>query len=386
MNFRKVNSYLLLVVSLVVAIIAIIYSSAVVSTAYVYSDNTSMTADVTVVGTGNGGSGNSVSNESSGGGGGSAGVTNVYDVVTGSGRFLSDVTAKSADRTVVLYIPKDTIGLNRNGYPLITIGIKEKVPTPHPPENAEIIELVYEITPSGSTFSPPVTLTFQYEENQLPQGVAEKNLVIASYDTQNGQWRNMECVVDIENNTVTTQLDILSIYSILAYTRPASFQVTDFSINPIETNIGEEISISLLVTNTGDLAGSYEVVLKINDIVRETREITLDGGASRRVSFSVIQDVAGIYTISIGGLYGWLEVKEPVSEGVVAEVPAPETSVPVQEPAPELTTPLTTPLTIPKTPEVSHNNNGYNWSLIIMLYGGMLVVIGVLVYLLRRYG
>jgi len=72
----------------------------------------------------------------------------------------------------------------------------------------------------------------------------------------------------------------------------------------------------------------------------------------------------------------------------VAEVPAPEPPALTPElvPEPELTAPLTIPglpVTIRDLPEVSHGNN---WLTLLMLFGGILVVIGVLVYLLRRFG
>jgi len=45
-----------------------------------------------------------------------------------------------------------------------------------------------------------------------------------------------------------------------------------------------EVTISILVSNSGDLAGSYEVTLMIDNEVEETKEITLEGRSSGEVT------------------------------------------------------------------------------------------------------
>jgi len=103
----------------------------------------------------------------------------------------------------------------------------------------------------------------------------------------------------------------------LARPHPASFTVTDLSVAPGEVNLGESVSISALLTNTGDLTGSYEVSLKIDNVVAQTKEITLSGGDSETVSFSVTPDTVREYTVSISSLLGTFKVKAP------AALPAP---------------------------------------------------------------
>ncbi len=90
---------------------------------------------------------------------------------------------------------------------------------------------------------------------------------------------------------------------------PARFVLSERTITPAEINIGEKVTISLKVTNTGDLSGSYKVSLKIDDAVVETKDVTLAGKASQTISFTVTKDVAGTYTVGIDGLSGTFKVK-----------------------------------------------------------------------------
>ena len=99
---------------------------------------------------------------------------------------------------------------------------------------------------------------------------------------------------------------------------PAAFHIAGLVISPAEVEPEDEVTISAEVTNTGDTEGSYTAELKINGIIEATQEITLDGGESQLLSFSVSRDTLGTYMVT------WDEF---VGEFVVAELVPPETTV-----------------------------------------------------------
>ncbi len=90
---------------------------------------------------------------------------------------------------------------------------------------------------------------------------------------------------------------------------PAAFTASELTITPAVVGIGETVTISALVTNTGDLTGSYEVTLEIDNVVIDTEEVTLAGGASQTVTFTTSKDVTGTYSISVNDLSGTFTVK-----------------------------------------------------------------------------
>ncbi len=87
------------------------------------------------------------------------------------------------------------------------------------------------------------------------------------------------------------------------------FAISELTISPAEAEAGEEVTISVLVVNSGDLAGGYVVTLRIDNDVVATREITLEGGGSELVSFAVLRD-AGTYRFEINGVTGSFVVRE----------------------------------------------------------------------------
>ncbi len=123
---------------------------------------------------------------------------------------------------------------------------------------------------------------------------------------------------DSQEVSFTVIRDVAASYSIdvaglpgafVVRARPPQFTVTNLTIAPEEVYTGEEVTISVLVANVGELAGTHEVILKIDDVVEATQEITLDGGAYERVSFTVVRDVAKTYSVDVAALTGTFVVK-----------------------------------------------------------------------------
>ncbi len=289
-----------------------------------------------------------------GGGGGGGGAptyyteTNLFGVVKSyrisrSGEIQKTIEATSVDGMLTITIPEDTITLDKYGKRLKSLLVAVDESPPSPPSNAQIIGLAYDFGPDGATFDPPLTLTFEYEEHDIPEDANEDDLVIAYWDEDAEEWIDLDCTVDPVTNTITAEVSHFTTFAILAHTRPASFTVSGLSITPTEVNLGQRVSITVLVTNTGDLTGSYEVTLQIENIAVETKEVALAGGDSETISFSITQDAIGTHTVNVGGLSGSFivealpQVIPPLPpEGKVAESPLP--------PAPPVTAPTNWPL------------------------------------------
>jgi hypothetical protein len=119
---------------------------------------------------------------------------------------------------------------------------------------------------------------------------------------------------------------------------PASFDIRSLSISPQEAEIGEEVTISVDIFNTGDAPGTYEVALNIGDAAVDSEEVTLDGGTSQMVTFIVSRDIAATYSVGISSLSGSFVVSPaPPSPPTTPdkeeqEIPVEEPEIPVGEP------------------------------------------------------
>ncbi len=124
-------------------------------------------------------------------------------------------------------------------------------------------------------------------------------LVVQSIDTVYGNEKSFDTPVSLVTQSPS----------------PAVFFTDKLMISPDVATIGEPISISLEVSNTGGQDGSYTVRLAINDIIEEARDIILDTGESQIVSFTVNKMTSGIYEVAIDNQYGTFEISpRPVSK------------------------------------------------------------------------
>jgi hypothetical protein len=93
--------------------------------------------------------------------------------------------------------------------------------------------------------------------------------------------------------------------------KEAEFTVTDLTITPPEVEEAEPILISANITNIGDLEGTYDANLTINNVLTQTQIVTVPGNnTSVIVEFTVIEENIGEYIVEIGGLTGSFKIKE----------------------------------------------------------------------------
>ena len=309
------------------------------------------------------------------------GFTSLRDNIDIRGVLTSDVTVKSPDKLCQLTINKNTKALNKSRDPLGGIIIVEMKEPPAPPPNANVLSPTYDLEPDGATFDPPITITLTYDPAVILLGIAEENLVIARWDKEVGGWVNLISTVDPVTNTVSTPASHFTAFTVIAFTRPAAFATSTLTISPTEADIGESITISITVTNTGDLTGTHEVTLKIDNVVVATKDVTLAGQASQEVTFTTTKDAAGSYTVNVDGLSGTFTVKPAPPPTPPAPPPAPTPPAPAPPaptppaPAPPAPAPAPAPLPAPApTP------TAVNWWLIGSIIAG-LTTIGAVVWL-----
>jgi hypothetical protein len=141
--------------------------------------------------------------------------------VDAQGTVQTGTTLTTNDGKVNLNIPAGTKILDARGDPLTSItAVIETSPPAPPPEGKNVIGLTYNFEPAGATFEPPITLTFTYDPGDIPEGVAEEDLVLAFYDESTGEWIECECTCDPENNCVTACVYHFTDFAIIAPAPP----------------------------------------------------------------------------------------------------------------------------------------------------------------------
>jgi len=81
--------------------------------------------------------------------------------------------------------------------------------------------------------------------------------------------------------------------------KPANMSTQVLSINPQQTYANQPVTITTNVVNTGDEGGNYNVALKINGQVEETRMVSVGPLGTQPVKFTVSKAEPGTYTVAI---------------------------------------------------------------------------------------
>ncbi len=89
----------------------------------------------------------------------------------------------------------------------------------------------------------------------------------------------------------------------------SDFKITSLDVVPVEVTMGQESTVTLVVTNVGTIEGSHAVVLRINGALYETKEVTITPGSSKPVTFIVKRDTPGNYEIKVEDMVASLVVK-----------------------------------------------------------------------------
>jgi len=121
--------------------------------------------------------------------------------------------------------------------------------------------------------------------------------------------------IDMENNRLTLFPSQWEINYVIPLNPPADFQISDLTVTPAEVKAGEEVTISVKVTNIGGQSGSYTVSLILNQIIEQTKTVTLASGASTTAEFKITKQTLGTYNIEVEGLSDELTVSEEAPNG-----------------------------------------------------------------------
>jgi hypothetical protein len=144
--------------------------------------------------------------------------------------------------------------------------------------------LVYSASnlPPGSTFDPQ-TRAFSWTPSAAQRGIYPG----IHFEVTDGE------LTDFEDITIT-----------VGVTEQAVFSVSSLRINPTKANVGKKVSIRVIVTNSGNVAGTYEVILSINGVIEDRQTVTLTTGVTQEVKFNTVKNIPGTYKIDINGLTG----------------------------------------------------------------------------------
>ena len=307
------------------------------------------------------------------------GTTDVSDATDSQGVFTEEVTAVSDDNLLSATIEQNTVGQTAEGEPLGNITITQMTAPPAPPTDTTVIGLTYDLGPDGATFDPPLDLSFSFDASLIPAGADPASMRVAYWD--GSEWVVLpNQTIDMVTGEIRVPVSHFTEFQIISYTAAAAFSASNLTVSPTSIEAGDMVTLSVTITNTGDLSGSYRVEFRIGNVIHHQR-ITLAGGTSQDVTVEVREGFVGENTVTVADKSAtYTIVDTPV---VTPTPPAPTPTPPAPNPTPAPPAPAPAPSPAPAPPPAPEPEPT-NWLLFGIAIAAVVVGAGFVLWYGRR--
>ncbi|HEX76672.1 MAG TPA: hypothetical protein G4O12_08880 [Dehalococcoidia bacterium] len=207
---------------------------------------------------------------------------------------------------------------------IVTLAIVLVVPTACV-RRAEFEVTALNISPTEVAKGEPTTVTADVENIGVSGGTYIATLTIDGVEaetkevtlTAGAKERVVFWVTKDTPGTYYVELGGLSGTLRVRELKPAEFKVVDLSV-PEGVLPGQAATITVRVTNTGEVEGNFTAGLVVNGIEVATETVAVAPGVTETMSFTLTKEAPGTYTLQIGGVTGTLKVLKPAEFKVVS--------------------------------------------------------------------
>ena len=189
-------------------------------------------------------------------------------------------------------------------------------PTSAPVSPAEFEASSLSITPTDVVGGEEVTVTADVSNVGETEGtytvilkvngveVGTKDFLVAAGDSKAVSFRLTE------DDPGTYTIDLEGLTGTFRVLKPAEFKVSNLRITPEEVKVGGDATLKVNIKNTGEVEGTCPVILKVNGVEAETKEVVVAAGGIKAISFELTKGEPGTYTIDLEGLIGEVNFRE----------------------------------------------------------------------------
>ncbi|GGC47998.1 PGF-pre-PGF domain-containing protein [Haloferax sulfurifontis] len=249
---------------------------------------------------------------SSGGSGSGGARTSVRTSVSGGGLAVDIRNAKPGTPVDVDFSDVETGGVRVDGLSLtlgaksdarLTVRALDSVPDGTPALDGEPLSYLDVAHDVDDSAVDGVDFTLSVSAATLSdRGLDPADLRLYRYS--DGEWRALSTSVVAETDgevRLTAASPGLSVFALAPAPAEAAFAVTTGSL-PSSAVVGDSVTVTATVENTGQTRGETTVDLTVDGAVRDSRTLDLAPGETRTVEFAVAADAVGRYDVAVAGV------------------------------------------------------------------------------------
>lgn len=138
------------------------------------------------------------------------------------------------------------------------------------------------------------TVSFSLDTDALPDGLAPSDVALFRFNE--GQWHELPTNHEGDGE-YTAETPGFSTFAVAGY--QANIEVSAAELGSSEVEPGERFEVSATVENTGEADGMAVVALTIDDEIVSSRELEVDAGDTRQVTFTPQVTESGTYEVAV---------------------------------------------------------------------------------------
>ncbi|WP_252699767.1 CARDB domain-containing protein [Natronosalvus vescus] len=132
-------------------------------------------------------------------------------------------------------------------------------------------------------------------------GADPETITVHSYDEEADRWEPSDTTVVDETAEAVVLEARLDVFSTHALTADAPvLTVTDLALEPSTVTVGEAVTVTTTIENSGRVNGTDELAVTVDGDERETIVASVDAGVSVTETFELTIDEPGEYEIGVG--------------------------------------------------------------------------------------
>ncbi|MDO8578833.1 MAG: hypothetical protein Q7R50_06620 [Dehalococcoidales bacterium] len=169
---------------------------------------------------------------------------------------------------------------------------------------------------SRVNFEPYVTLTLAYDPKGLPENALTPFVVNFVKDGKLIKLASPPGAI-FESGKVKATAYHASYFGLAAEVLPEAplpphFRVAGLQINPGQARPGQTIAIIVEIANDGATAGTYEMHLIIDGVVRAVKDVSMEPNSISTLTFEVADLAPGKHQVSVAGVTGEFRITDAV--------------------------------------------------------------------------
>lgn len=169
---------------------------------------------------------------------------------------------------------------------------------------------------SHINFEPYITLTLAYDPKGLPQNALSPFVVNFVKDGELVKLASPPGSI-FESGKVNAAAYHASYFGLAAEVLPEvplppHFRVAGLRVNPGQARPGQTVTITVDIANDGATAGTYEMHLIIDGVVRAVKDVSLEPNSVSTLTFEVTDLAPGKHQVNIAGVTGEFRITDAV--------------------------------------------------------------------------